>query len=144
LEQPAKRLQQVARRCLERVYELEQRIFNHHLPVIEDRKHLQAGTPERGYFTAGYLQALKDVRDLIDEGEFPTKLNLDGGPRVAVPSTAPPPGDEHEASEQACLNCSESPAVPNNSTVPLCTKCTELMGDPRGVEYEKRPVLEAP
>ena len=83
LEQPTKRLQQVARRCLERIHEVERQIFRYHLLVVEERKHLQQGTPERSYFTAGYLQALKDVRELIGEGEFPTKLNIDGGPRVA-------------------------------------------------------------
>jgi hypothetical protein len=95
LEQPTKRLQQVARRCLERIHELERQVFRYHLPVIEDRRHLQHGTSERSYFTAGYLQALKDVRELIGEGEFPTKLNIDGGPRVAQASVRPPPRSEN-------------------------------------------------
>lgn len=62
-------------------------MFRHHLRVMEDRRHLQQGTPERSYYTAGYLQALKDVRGLIGEGEFPVPLHLDGGPRIAIQDT---------------------------------------------------------
>lgn len=90
--QPAKRLYQVARRCLERAHDLEQKLFTAHVNVVEDRRHLDQNTPERGYYTIGYLQALQDVRALIDSGEFPAgRLDPDGGPRV--PSTRPPPGD---------------------------------------------------
>ena len=50
------------------------------------------GSHERGYYTAGYLQAMKDVRDLIENGEFPAgKLDSDGGPRrrsEPVPASA--------------------------------------------------------
>lgn len=78
-----KNFHRVARRCLERIHELDQKLFHHHVRVVNDRKHLQHGTEQRSYYTAGYLQALKDVRDLIREGDFPGKLNDDGGPRVA-------------------------------------------------------------
>jgi hypothetical protein len=66
-------------------------VFQHHTRVVEDRKHLQQGTIERSYYTAGYLQALKDFRDLIGDGEFPNRLSTDGGPRVAMGSRT-----EHE------------------------------------------------
>lgn len=91
--EPAKRLYQVARRCLEKVHELETRIFTTHTEVVTDRRHYERGTAERGYYTAGYLQALKDIRDLIDHGEFPEgRLDSDGGPRIRR-SEFPLPGE---------------------------------------------------
>lgn len=91
--EPAKRLQQVARRCLERLHELESHLFRHHVEVVEEKRHLRLGSPERSYFTAGYLQALKDVRELISQGEFPSNLTLDGGPRIPSSYAPPPPAE---------------------------------------------------
>ncbi len=92
--EPAKRLAQVARRCLEKLHELEKRLFTSHLDVIRDRRHYEIGAAERGYFTAGYVQALKDIRDLIDSGEFPThRFDGDGGPRIPRRDGAPLPGE---------------------------------------------------
>lgn len=80
---PARRLQQVARHCLERVHEIERQVFCSYFHVVNDRRHLEPGSSERGYFTAGYLQALKDVRELIDSGEFPAgRIDQDGGPHI--------------------------------------------------------------
>jgi hypothetical protein len=94
LEQPAKRLSQVARRCLERAHDLERYLFRRYINVVEAKLHLKHDSPERGYYTAGYLQALSDVRYLISEGEFPAaKLAEDGGPRVPSRLTTPSPGE---------------------------------------------------
>jgi len=57
-------------------------IFTHHLDTVESLRHLTHGTVERSYYTAGYLQALKDTRELIREGEFPCQLDNDGGPKI--------------------------------------------------------------
>lgn len=86
-DQPGRRLQQISRRCLERFHELERLVFRYHVGAFEDRRHLQPETSERSYYSAGYLQALKDVRELISTGEFPNNLSFDGGPRVPIHQT---------------------------------------------------------
>lgn len=114
-----KRLYQVARRCLERLYSLEGKLFRTYYQVVTDRRHMTAGSTERGYYTAGYVQALKDVRALIDEGEFPLDFDVD----------SKPPAD------QACLGCGGPAVTGFGDTVPLCSECS-AQASSRGVSYE--------
>lgn len=123
---PKKRLPQVARRCLERLYQLEGKLFRTYFKVLTDRLHLVSGSPERGYYTAGYVQALKDVRALVDDGEFPLTIDVDDPKPVT------------DLPVQMCLGCGEAPATSGftGATVPLCCSCAARAGSPRGVSYE--------
>jgi hypothetical protein len=75
-DQADKRLRLVARQCHERAGVIEQRLFDKNLKVIEEKRHLADGSDEGGYYSAGYLQALKDVRVLIADGTFPETVRL--------------------------------------------------------------------
>ena len=67
-----------------RTSEIEEKVYKIHRQALETKSHLDPGSKERGYYTVGYLQALKDIRALIAEGEFPslTQPAEDGGPRL--------------------------------------------------------------
>lgn len=79
-----KLLNLINRHCLERFRKVESGLFKNHANVVAERKYLVLGSTERGCYTAGYLQALRDLRELIHAGEFPggAQLEDDGGPRI--------------------------------------------------------------
>lgn len=79
-----KLLNLINRHCLERTRQVEVGLFENHVEVVTEKKHLSPGTKERGYYTAGYLQALRDLRELVRTGEFSqgAQLESDGGPRI--------------------------------------------------------------
>lgn len=66
-----------------RTADIEEKLYKIHRTAVEAKRHLDPDSEERGYYTAGYLQALKDIRDLIADGAFPslTQPAADGGPR---------------------------------------------------------------
>jgi hypothetical protein len=82
----SRRLKRILRLCREKVHEVERMLFSRHVDIFDERRHLQPGAPERKYWSAGYLQALKDIMSLMDTGEFPcpVRFDVDGGPRLRV------------------------------------------------------------
>lgn len=83
LEEP-KRLRRLAHLCREKIYAIERALVLQHVEVLSEKRHLQQGSSERKYWSAGYLQALKDVKELLESGTFPSRseeLETDGGPR---------------------------------------------------------------
>lgn len=67
-----------------RASDIEEKLYKVHRQAVEAKSHLDPGSKERGYYTVGYLQALKDIRALIADGAFPllTQPAEDGGPRL--------------------------------------------------------------
>ncbi len=83
LEEP-KRLRRLAHLCREKIYVIERALVLQHVEILSERLHLRLGSSERKYWSAGYLQALKDVKELLESGVFPSRseeLEIDGGPR---------------------------------------------------------------
>ena len=85
----------INRNCLERSRQVEQGLFQNHREVIEEKKHYNPGSAERGYFKVGYLQALRDLRELMRTGEFSSSLDSDGGPKT--------PGNRRDDGTEATL-----------------------------------------
>lgn len=79
----SRRMKRVMRLCRERLYEIEKMVFSSS-KVFRERLHMRPG-PERRYWTAGYLQAMKDMMALLNTGNPPWQpLEEDGGPRLRV------------------------------------------------------------
>lgn len=74
----------INRHCLERFRQVESSLFRNHVEVVSEKRYLDPGSKERGCYTAGYLQALRDFRELIRTGDFSSgsQLEDDGGPRI--------------------------------------------------------------
>jgi len=126
-----KRLRLVARRCFDRLQLLEQRVYRDSSKVLEKR-HLIRDTEERHHYTAGYLQALKDLRVLLSEGVFPdNEIESEGRSQI--------PLSEHTGVGQMCLSCSSKEAAPCVGIVPLCLDCVGKMSNPRGVVFQSDP-----
>ena len=81
----SRRLRRIVRLCREKIYEVEQMLFSKHADVFREKLHLQPG-PERKYWSAGYLEAMKDMMVLMNTGSFPCQIRFDedGGPRLRV------------------------------------------------------------
>jgi len=69
----SRRLRRIMRVCREKAYEIEQLLFSNCVEVFREKLHLQPG-PERKYWSAGYLQALRDMTDLMNTGTFPCQI----------------------------------------------------------------------